>query len=166
LLDEGLRDVRRRRRDDDRVVRGVPGHAEGAVTNHHPDVAEPDRLEVCPCLLGEVGEALHRDHVAGEHRQDRGLESQPGADFQHPFAAGEAQRLHHPGDQAGLGGDLPVGDADRLVHVGQMRGRGRHEPHARDGAERGDDPAVPDTLGAQRHDQILGRPGLPGGTRS
>jgi hypothetical protein len=134
----------------------VLGHAERAVADNDRDPAQPGRAQVAPRLLGQVGEALDRHHLTGEQRQDRCLEPEPGADLQHPFGPGQAQRLHHPGDQAWLRGHLPVRDLDRLVQVRQLGRCRRHEARPRHGAERGDDPRIPDTLGEHGPDQVLG----------
>jgi hypothetical protein len=129
--------------------------AQGAVADHDPDPVQPDHGQVGPGLGGQVGEALDRDDLAGQPGQDGGLEPEAGADLQDPLAAGQLQRRHHGGDQAGLGGHLPMRNPDRPVQVG-LAGRGRgHEPGPRDGPERGQDPTVSDPLGAQDPDQVL-----------
>jgi hypothetical protein len=161
LLDQRRRDARGGGRDHDRLVGGVVGDAQGPITDHHPDLVQSDRGQVGPRLLGQGREALDRHHVAGQPGQDGALEPEPGADLQDPLASVQSQCRHHLGDQAGLGGHLPVADPDRLIQVGLAGGGRRQEPGPGHLSEGGQDPAVPDPPGPQHPGQVFGRSGAP-----
>src|SRR5258706_6021013 len=142
---EWLRNIRRRRGNDDAVERRRLRPPRRAIPHARLDVREAEAPEPLFRLHEEIGEPLDREDfaVAGEVRQNRGLVSGPGADLENPAGASRLQLLGHEGHDVGLRDRLPAADGKWTVVVRVAREMWRQEPLAGRPAHRRQHPLIP-----------------------
>src|ERR687895_41559 len=162
LLHQRRRNACKSGGDQDGVERGSDRQPTASVRDQDFEARNALRGEVVPGRPGQVGEALHADHLAREPGQQGGLEAVARADLEDALPSLELQRLEHPGHQRRLGGDLAMRDLDRLVAIGAIRTRGGHKGRAGYRADRLEHARVPHTGGTNQTRQVP-RPG--GGRR-
>src|SRR5688572_28597947 len=117
LIEEGLGDPLRGRRDDDAVERRVLGPAAVAVPFAHGDVAVTELLHPALGEPGELGNDLDSVDVVRELRQHRALVTRAGPDLEHARRGRELEELRHERDDVGLGDRLVPGDRKRMILV-------------------------------------------------
>src|SRR5690606_11702484 len=112
LIDERARDPTRRRGDDDAVERRLLRPSAVSVAGAHPDVRVAELGGPRGARRGERAEALDREDLAAEEREDRGLISRAGPDLEDALVSRESERLRHLPDDRGLRDRLALSDLD------------------------------------------------------
>ena len=128
---ERLRNLGSARRDDDRVIRRCRGPAECPIGVHDMDVAVAESRQRRSRFFGKLADPLDRVDFCcnlGQHgRRVAGAR----ADFEHPFAALQIQRLRHQRHDIGLGDGLPGIYGERRILIGEFPQTLRKKRHAR-----------------------------------
>jgi len=115
-------------------------------------------LERRPRLVGEFGDALDREDLARQARQQRRLESRTGPDLEHPLPAAEREELQVLGVHPRLADGLPMPDRQWCVLVRavmQSRGDEQMPRHVVEGLEHAD---IVDALARELLDETPPRP--------
>lgn len=156
LSDEWRAHLWRRGRDNDGVVRCSIRQAERPITHDQGHVANLGGIQILARLLGDIGKPLHRDNLATQTRQDRGLEAEASADLQNTRLIHDVKRLDHEREQRRLGRDLLVGDAQGHVVVRAVPPLGRSERRSRYASEGREQTLVTDAGVAEDCDEMFG----------
>ncbi len=109
----------------------------------------PTSASVVACLLGELGDALDRDHLRSELGEYGCLVARPGADIEDALAPVQAEEGADRGDHERLRDRLVVSDRERAVAIGMRAQAVRHEAVARDASHRLEDALVAYAASAQ-----------------
>src|SRR5262249_41591757 len=155
LLRERIGDPRRCGGADDRLEGGVRWRALSAITDEHERIRDSCPAKVLTGGDSQIRETLDRYDKVAKPREDRSLESKPGADFQRAVRRLEIESLYHPRDQRRLSGNLRVGDGQGAVLVsvaGELR---RNEVGPSHGAEGVEHASVANSLRPNLSDEIV-----------
>jgi hypothetical protein len=131
LFDERRGNFGKRRGHDDGVVRGAVRNTAAPVPDQQVDIADAMPGKIPLCLLNEIGPHVDAHDIVGQASQQRGLEADTGADFEHVLVPGKAKALDHSCRERRLRGHLPVPDRDRNVVIGDCGIVGRDESCSR-----------------------------------
>ena len=133
LVVERWRDRRSCRGDGDRVERRALWHAERAVADTAPRRSPyPASASVARAPLGELGDALDRDHLRSELGEHGCLVSRAGADVEDALAPLQGEERADRRDDERLRDRLAVSDRKRAVVI-SMRAQARPARSARAG---------------------------------
>ena len=113
LVDERLRHRRRPGAHENRVVRRVLAPAHAAVAKQERDVAHAGELHRFARLLQQRRNALDREDLLHEMREQHGLIAGARAHLEHALFARELQQLEIPRMDERLRDGLPIADRQR-----------------------------------------------------
>ena len=135
LIQQGVRNFRPARRDDNAFKGRGRRQSQRAVTPYHINSAKGKLLQEVPCDVIQLGNPLYGVDAAPHDGEDRGLIARSRADFQHAHAGSRFQTLGHERDGGRLRNGLPVAYGQTDVFIGlhaqslfdkEMPGHGAH----------------------------------------
>ncbi len=136
LIDERLRNLRRRRGDDDAIEGRAIGPSQITVAAAHLDVPIAGLRQRAPGALREIGNDLDAVHLLDDLGEHRGLIPRTRSNLEHAVRRRQMQRLGHVRDDVGLRDRLAPADRQRPILIGERPHFVRHKEVARHAAHR------------------------------
>lgn len=154
LIDERVRNPRKRGGDEHGIERRVLGEPFATVPHHDLGVVYVVPCEVRAGGLGKVGPALDAPDEGGEAREQGCLEPVTRSDLEDTLRPRQPERLDHPSYEGRLRRDLVVRDGNGCVGVRASGELHRNEARARHDCKSLQHALVGDPVGADRLDEV------------
>ncbi len=149
LTEEGLRELGCSRRNDDAVEGCSVGQASASVSDLDGEVGVSQAAQNVARPNSEFGMTFNGIDMLAQLREQCGLVSGAGPDFENYFFLSQSQKFQHKRDNIGLRDGLGLADGKWIVVIGLLAIRLGYKFVARDTGHRSQDTLVPDSALAE-----------------